>query len=130
MIDYGAILQLVNSEMAQAGQTITFVKTTGVNVDSDKPWKTDQSGLEVNTEYDAIAVSVPVSSVQDMGFKATTQDLLKNSERVFIVAPGDAGQDLRTYNFVIANGLLSKIDVIDSLQPTDMILLYVVGVSR
>lgn len=130
MIDYSAILNIVNSELPNYGMTIKLISTSGVNVDASKPWKTDEAGVEVNLEYETVGISVPVSSVSEMGFKSTTIDLLKTSERVFIVAPGASGQNLETYNFLEASGIRSKIEVIDKLQPTDVALLYVVGVSR
>lgn len=129
-MDYNLILAQVNSAINDFGMALTFIKTDGVNVDSDKPWKSDLAGTDEASEYEAVGINVSVSSVSEMGFKSTTMDLLKKSERVFLVAPGTNGESLETYNFLLANGITAKIDVIDKLKPTNVTLLYVVGVAR
>lgn len=130
MIDYAAILALVNVTLPDYGTAVKFVSTSGINRDTDKPWKTDIDGTDEDIEYSTVGISVPPGSISEMGFKTSTVDALKNSERIFLVAPGTDGQDLETYSFLDANGIRSNIEVIDKLQPADVVLLYVVGVSR
>lgn len=131
-MDYLPILDTVNEMINDFGKPILLIKTQGINIDNSKPWKTNEVGIDTELVQTVEAVSVPVSSASEMGFSTTTVEMLKESKRVFLVAPGisENSEILETFNFVESDSIRAVINVVDKLKPADTTLLYVIGVSR
>lgn len=118
-VKYIALCQrLINKN----GRTVTLKK-----LKKSQGWKGDSELYEDALDRTLVACFVPASS-GGLGNDLVTEDLLARVNQVALVAPTDI--DLRLHNVVIDNGTSWKIEWVQTLQPANEPLLYVIGIKK
>jgi hypothetical protein len=131
--DYSAIADTAKRLVTDAGRAVTFVRLGSTPADASKPWRSaaDPRGTP-EAELELTAVFVNPWSTKDLGFGSISEDLMKRSKQVLVLAPGSAEQTpLNTFHTVLdTDGVEWKIEGVETLKPAGVALLYYVGVSR
>ncbi len=121
----GTALRLVKAN----GRAVMFIRLNDTPADSDEPWKaaaTPRNPAEIETP--TFALAVPPSGVSKLGFKIESDDFVKRSEQILIVAP--ASVDLDNYTEVVDGAIRWQVTGMEKLKPATTTLLYFVGVKR
>lgn len=126
MSDHTKFAALAVKLIAKHGRQITLQKLQGGAVDPAKPW----AGNTVPTVSEArvvTAVFVP-STGEELGKEIVSDDLLKLSEQVALIAPGQTSYE--GFHTIVDGAQTFKIVYIKVLKPGDQVLLYAIGVTK
>lgn len=111
---------------------VQILKFSEDEQDPSKPWKGSSNprlvpDFDVTTE----AVFISPSSAVRLGILTIDDDLVKNSEKIMIIAPGQTiTEDLRLADEVIDEAERWKVAGVSTLKPAEVVLLYYIGVKR
>jgi len=132
LLDYVAIAKVAETLIAGSGRTVTILKFNESEQDPAKPWKgSSNPRLLPDFEVTTIATFVNPSSAVNLGIATESSELVKNSEKIMLVAPGATIiEDLRLADEVQDEDLRWKVVGVTTLKPADKILLYYIGVKR
>lgn len=120
-------------KVAAKGRSVTFIKLETTPADSDKPWR--GAADPRTTPADSLstsAVFVPLSSASNLGLSTKSEELVKRTRQVAIVALGsESTEDLEDYQELIdSDGSRWRITFIETLKPADVRIMHFVGVGR
>lgn len=127
MSDHSDFIALAQELIAEEGRAITVQQLGATPADNAKPWQGPATPT-VTTDADVFGVFLPVSSLQDLGFKSEDDDLIKRADQVILVPPTTV--DLRDMHQVLDKSVVWKIEWVQVLEPGDQVILYAFGVSR
>lgn len=125
MARYDSAIATAKRLIKKDGQQVSWFKATETLIDPTKPWL---GSTEVNVEYNPFICFVPVSG----GFYSLIQYLKgigepANAATYGLMAPQDFLPQLT--DLVTRNGDPLKIKTIDTLQPNEQVVLYVLGLT-
>ena len=126
-MDYARAVALAQRLITKNGRAITVQQLGSIPADVTKPWKGAANPTVVNS-VETVGVFVPHAGSEDLGKFLVDEELLKRVEQVVLIAGG--GTDLTTYQQVLDEGSVWKIDWIRGLKPGSVTVLYAVGVKR
>ena len=130
--DYTSIADTALAMVKKYGRSMTITKFDQSAGDPAKPWEgaSDPRGVG-KTSLTIYAVAVSVTSAIQVGLVTKDDDMVKRSEQILIVAPGSVEQtDLGNFNIVSDGSVEWKVAGVDKMQPSNLILLYYIGVKR
>lgn len=127
MADHSDFLELAREMIEEDGREVQFAQLSAGPADPDKPWKGAGAPTPINL-VTTFAVFLPDGS--GLGKITEDNELFKTSENVLLVAPPTSGENLETYHVVLDGGQRWKINVVKTVQPADLAVLYAMGVSR
>lgn len=127
MSDHTEFVELAQELIAEEGRAITLQTLGATPADATKPWR-GPAAPTVTTDEDVIGVFLPISSMDDLGFIAKDDDLLKRADQVLLVAPTMV--DLRNMDRVLDKSVVWKVEWVKVLEPGDQVILYAFGVCR
>lgn len=130
--DYTEIQGVAETLITEFGRSVTLEKFNETLQDAGKPYlgSADPRSSPLATVTISAAVVEPDSTVQ-LGIATKDSELVKRSEQVMIIAPGvSLAEDLATFDEVVDGSTRWKIQVVETLKPGPVILLYFVGVAR
>ena len=129
MTEAEEIVAFVQEAIATEGRPITFVKLNKVAPDPTKPHKFPADPMTGATMQDGFACFVPLSSLSELGIKATKRDLLKTCDAVAIVSP-ITGVDFATFDKIIDGTDVYTLSVVDKLQPGGTAFVWYIGAAK
>lgn len=127
MADFVKLAMTATRLIAANGRDVTFIKLDATPTNPAQPWR----GNADPRVGPAGSITVRAVNVSDggLGMRADDNELLKRSEKQFIVA-GSAGAALETYNEILDGTARWRILFVDVLEPAGTRLLYFVGVAK
>lgn len=131
-IDYTRMAQVARTLIEANGREITIRKLRNTATDASKPWRGNADPDVGGAGLDPVtldAVAVPPSSLNELGMKINTPDLVQQASRVFIAAPPETPVDLSAYDEVVDGSAVFRVIKLDELRPADTTLLYYVWVD-
>lgn len=128
MVDAVRLQKTAARLIAANGRSVTFLRHDATPADANKPWNgpTDARSAAAETS-DQSAVMVEPSGAVRLGLSSAESDLVKRSEKIFIVS---ASVDLLPFHEVLDEEVYWKITRIETLRPGSTTLLSLVGVKR
>jgi hypothetical protein len=133
MVDFTAIANLANTILADLpGRSVTVIKLDDSVDDAAKPWRGASDARSTPAASSTqTAVFVPPTG-SGLGSLVQQEELIKRSEQIMLIAPGAASSDdLSDFDEVIdTDGSRWKITFTEVLAPSDVTLLYAIGVRR
>lgn len=131
MVDAVALVATAQRLIIENGRSVTFISHDKTLDDAAKPWQGATTGPR--TAPDAVFVTdvvfVEPSAAARLGLSSEQSDLIKRSEQIMIVSPGDA-VDLNDFEEVQDETVYWKITGIEILRPGLTTILAFVGVKR
>lgn len=129
LIDYDEILETVHELVQGSGRLVTFQKASSTPPDGSKPWRGPVAPLSPPALSEALyAVAVPPTSLDALGLRTISDDLVKRCREILIVEPGT--NDLSSFTHVVDEGRTYSFEFVEKLRPADTTLLFYVGVAR
>lgn len=125
LVDYAELVAVAQELIEGTGRLVTFRNLPSTPANVNQPWK-PAAGAPVLAN--SFATFVPASSAQEMGLGVSDSELFRRAEQVCLVPPGAA--DLLSFQEVLDNGSVWRIEWIEVLRPGDTVLLYIMGVKR
>lgn len=112
------------------GRQVTLVELDGAPATPSQPWKgaADPRAAPAST-LTLNAVFVEPNSANKLGLSAVSNDLIKRSEQILMLAPGIA-VDTTIFHLVTDGAVNWKIQGVEVLRPADEIILAFIGVKR
>lgn len=121
MSDHAKFVALANKLIAKHGRTITIARD---GVDPDAPeWGPQEPVRE--WEHDVIAVNLPATG-SGLGSIVNNKELLSRVSSVWMIYPVE-GCDLTKMTTIVDRTVTLRVDWVESLQPGDQLIMYVVG---
>jgi hypothetical protein len=127
--NYTEILAVGQGIIIEFGRIVTFVELGNTPSDSNKPWLgTATTRSSPLSTFSTSAVFVEPSSLDQLGQEVITDDFVKRSQQILIVA---STQEFRKFDEIIdTDGSRWKIQGISELKPGDSAVMHFIGVSR
>jgi len=127
--DYTGALQLSNRLIERFGRSVLLLAADGTPPDPTKPWEAGPDARGELAELDTVlAVGLGTGG---LGRTLVAEDLLKTVEQVYLVAPGlSAARAYEITTHVRDGGTDYTVKFVQTLQPANETLLYVIGVVR
>ena len=115
------------------GRSMVFRRLDRTTLDdAAKPWRgTATPRATVDASVTATAVVVSPGVAVSLGLVTRDSELIKRSHQILICALGATStDDLATFDEVLDGTQLWKTQVVDTLKPASITLLFYVGVTR
>lgn len=130
--DYAPIQITAADLVADFGRSITLTKFNVTEQDPANPYLgSTNPRLSPLATVTTFGVGVNPLQAERLGITTRDSELIKRSEQIYIIAPGDAfTEDLKTFDEVTDGAEKWKITLVETLRPGDLTLLYYVGVMR
>lgn len=131
--DYAGLLVDVKALVQEFGRQVTLVRYDRTPANAAEPWEgaTEPRNGDLATVW---AVSVPPSSLNELGIDTTLDDNvsgLTRASEILICEPGEDDPDaLDTYHEVRDGDDTFAIVYASKLKPADTTMLYFLGVKR
>jgi hypothetical protein len=127
--NYAEILAVGQGIIIEFGRIVTFVELGNTPTDSNKPWAgTSTLRSAPLSTFSTSVVFVEPSSLDQLGQEVITDDFVKRSQQILIVA---STQEFRKFDEIIdTDGSRWKIQGISELKPGDSAVMHFIGVSR
>ena len=130
MVDAVKTVATAQRLLSKHGRTVTLIGLDEALGDASKPWAgATAPRTEPDNSLELSAVFVDPTSARRMGFGLMTEDLVKRTSKVAIVAPGISA-DLSLYQELLDGTQRLRILTTDVLQPGTEVLLGYVALSR
>ncbi len=129
MVDFVRLLATAQRLISESGRSIQLVKLDSTPADPTKPWDGPTDPRTGTTTLTLDGVAVDPTSAARLGLVSMTDDLMKRSEQIYIVAAG-ANVDLDVFNEVNDEGKTWKIEGVRTLRPGKVTVLSYIGVRR
>lgn len=126
--DYSRPLASARRLVARYGRVISLQGVSAGPADANNPLAGPAAAPDPLTGIPAAFVD-PLS-LRGLGLSSALVTLFANSSNIAIVAPVSGMADFMGMKFMIdSDGTVSKIDRIETLKPSEVILLYYIGIS-
>lgn len=131
MVDQPAVALVAERLLKQDGRLVRFIKFDRTAADANKPWDgaADPRATPADTA-DMYAAPLHPESLVNLGFTGRNNDLIKQAELLYIVAPGASTKDLTGFDEVLDESVRYGILMSEKLRPGTVNLLYFVWVKR
>lgn len=129
MADHSSFLELAKRLIGKHGRSVTFYKLSSTIANPAKPWE----GAGVPTETGAVnttAVFLPHAGELELSKVVIDKELFHKAEMFLLVAPPSSGVNLEDYHLVVDSTVRWRIEVIRTVRPASLTVLYVAGVCR
>ncbi len=129
VVDFTRLLSTAQRLIGANGRSIQLVELDNTPADPAKPWDGPTDPRTGTTTLTVKGVAVDPTSAARLGLVSMTDDIMKRSEQIYIVAAG-ADVDLDIFNEVNDEGKTWKIVGVRTLRPADVTVLSYIGVRR
>jgi hypothetical protein len=129
MADHSSFLKTARRLVSKHGRSVSFYKLSNTIANPAKPWE----GAGVPTETGLVttnAVFLPHAGELELGKVIHDMEVFRKAEQMIMVAPPTSGVNLEEYHLMVDGSVRWRIEVIRTIKPANLAVLYVAGVCR
>lgn len=129
MANHSSFLKLAKRLISKHGRSVTFYKLSNTIANAAKPWEGAAAAVETGATV-ATAVFLPHAGELELGKVVKDMEVFHTAEQMLLVAPPASGVNLEDYHLVVDGTVRWKLDVIRTVKPASLTILYVAGLIR
>jgi len=132
IIDYGVLVTTVNALIKDLGRPVTVTRLDATPDDVGDPGGGKAAPRDTPAEEALVdAIFVHPDSAAELGMTKMSDDLMKKTKDIAIVAPGPTGTfSLDDADELLDEGVTKKVSFVRKLRPGSVTLLYFIGLRR
>ncbi len=128
-IDMTEMAAVAQEVVDDNGRNVTAIRWKQTAADANKPWEGPDDPRGTPDASDVVKGCFVGMSGSGLSKETIDADALKRTRDVCLIGPG-ASFDLATANELIDGSVHKRITFVQTLKPSDTVLLYYVGVER